>query len=86
MNRFHVRTTAVLLLIAFASVGAFVLTDSFVPQAQADDDCAAAAAACASAVEQALVACQDDLLALPCVMAIVNVIVKCGQAVIICLG
>ena len=79
MNRFHVRTVAVLLLIAFASMGTLVLTDNFVPQAQADDGCAAAAAACVQAVKDAIEACKDGI-DLDCFMAVANAINLCAHA------
>ena len=84
MKRVYVRTIAVLLLIAFASMGTLVLTDNFVPQAHADDGCEAAAA-CAAAIEDALVACQDGFDA-ECIAAIVNAVVLCAHAWEECFG
>ena len=79
MNRFHVRTVAVLLIVAFASMGTLLLTDNFVPQAHADDGCAAAAAACAQAITDAIDACRDGI-DIECILAIVNAIELCAHA------
>ena len=79
MNRFHVRTVAVLLLIAFASMGTLVLTDNFVPQAQADDGCIAAAVACLHAIADAIEACEDGIDA-ECIAAGLNAWILCLHA------
>ena len=84
MNRFQVKTLAVLVLIAFASMGAFVLTDNFVPQAHADDGCFAAAVACALAIIDVIEKCAGGVDA-DCVAAIFTAIEKCQHAADECL-
>ncbi len=85
MNRFQVKTLAVLVLIAFASMGAFVLTDNFVPKAHANDGCAAAAAACGDAVEHALETCANAI-DLACLLAAINAWNLCVHAAEECFG
>ena len=85
MNRFHVKTIAVLVLIAFASMGAFILTDNFVPEAHADDECEAAAAACGDAVEHALETCAKAV-DLACLLAAINAWNLCVHAAEVCFG
>ena len=85
MNRFHVKTMAVLVLIAFASMGAFVFTDNFVPQAQADHGCIPAAVECLHAIADALEACQDGVTP-ECIAAALTAIDKCEHALNACWG
>ncbi|MDE0016393.1 MAG: hypothetical protein OXU51_09415 [Candidatus Poribacteria bacterium] len=61
MNRVYVRTIAVLLLVAFASMGTLVLTDNFVPKAHADHGCILALVECIRAFADAVEACADIL-------------------------
>ena len=81
MNRFHVRTLAVLVLIAFAAMGAFVLTDNFVPEAEADHGCLAAAIECVLAILDVMDKCPGP----DCLLAVLTMIEKCQHAVDDCL-
>ena len=75
MNRFHVKVIAVLVLIAFTSMGAFVLTDNVVQEAHADDDCAAA---CGDAFEHALETCAKAV-DLACLLAAIKAWNLCAR-------
>ena len=81
MNRVYVRTIVVLLLIAFASMGTLVLTDNFVPQAHAGDDCFQEALECLIAIRQAINICADvGIFAPECLAAAENAITECEEA------
>ena len=87
MNRIHVKTLTVLVLIGLASVGAFVLTDSFVPQAHADGDCFQEALECLIAIGQAINICADvGIFAPECLAAAENAIDECQEAWEVCFG
>ena len=85
MNRVYVRTLAVTILIAMVSMGAFVLTDNFVPQAHADGDCLEEAVECATAIVNAIRICADGDEA-ACASAIITVITECAEAWAACFG
>ncbi|MXZ00303.1 hypothetical protein F4Y93_06510 [Candidatus Poribacteria bacterium] len=85
MNRFHVKTLAVFVLIAFAAMGAFVLTDNFVPQAHADHGCIPAAIECLNAIADALEACADGVTP-ECIAAGITAYYACQHAWNDCFG
>ncbi len=85
MNRFHVKTSAVLVLIAFAAMGAFVLTDNFVPKAEAHHGCIPAAVECIHAIADALEACANGVNP-ECIAAGFTAIEKCEHAWNACFG
>ena len=86
MNRFHVRTVAVLLIVAFASAGAFVLTDSTVPEAHADHGCLAAGIECLLALIDVADKCFGGNPGPDCLPAIFTAIEKCEHAANDCFG
>lgn len=87
MKRFHVKTLAVLVLIAFASMGTFVLTDNFVPKAHADHGCIPAVVECLLAVAAAIEACSTAEGITPeCVAAGIIALHTCLHAVDDCVG
>lgn len=87
MNRVYVRTIAVLLLVAFASMGTLVLTDNFVPQAHADGDCFQEVLECAIAIVLAINICKEAGIFTPeCVAAAENAIDECQDVLEACFG
>ena len=89
MNRFHVRTVVVLLLIAFASMGTLVLTDNFVQEAEADHGCVPALVECIRAIADTVEACGDILnegITPECIAAGIIAYYTCKHAADDCLG
>lgn len=79
MKRFQIRTIAVVVLVAFASMGTLVLTDNFVPEAEANHGCIPATIECIIAILEAIEACKNGPNA-ECIAAAINAYNKCEHA------